>query len=112
MLIPERATNIVAIDAGDIHTVALRNDGRTVYWSDEPGGGSIEGPTRTNLVAIACSSGSDPYDPLSIAVRENGSIVTAGGPFYGQLPGSNYLVRLCGHIGSVTFPPGLTNVGT
>ncbi len=89
--IPERTTNIVAIAAGDYHSVALTLDGRAVCWGDNAHGQvtgrpSTSSPTSTNgsppgladVIAIAAGG----YHTM--ALRRDGTVIAWGDNVYGQ----------------------------
>jgi hypothetical protein len=88
VLIPTNATNVVAIAAGDLHSLALTTDGRVVGWGagtfvadpfDAANLGQVLIPTNaTNVVAIAAGG------RHSLALRADGTVVGWGNNSYGQ----------------------------
>ena len=68
---------MVAIAAGDYHSLALRADGTVVGWGGSNGQISIP-PGATNVVAIAARG----YDGL--ALRADGTIIGWGAGSAGQ----------------------------
>jgi hypothetical protein len=82
--VPGGLSNVVAIAAGDIFSVALKNDGNLVKW-----GGRPDIPTAvSNVVAIAAGGGH------MLALKSGGTIASWGANYYGQSD----------------IPPGLQNV--
>jgi hypothetical protein len=91
--VPPRATNVVALAAGDIHCLALRADGTVVAWgANEYNAGETNVPSGlSNVVSIAAGS------THSLALRSDGTLA-AWGQIYFQF-GVN-----------ITVPPAATNV--
>ena len=85
--VPLSATNVIAIAAGDKHSLALKSDGKVLGWGLAPA--SVPPTTLSNVVAIAAGLGQ------SMALRSNGTVFAWGAPRY----------SLCTNV-----PPGLTNV--
>jgi len=77
--IPAAATNVVAMAAGDVHLLALREDGRVVSWGT---GDSTVPDDATNVVAIAVEG----LSGGCLALRQDGTIVVWGGA--GAPPGN------------------------
>ncbi len=85
--IPADLTNVIALDGGAIHSLALKSDGSVVAWR----GDSIRTNVPIDLTnAVAVSAG----NWGSLALRENGTIAAWGN--YSQ--------------GQTNIPPGLNNV--
>src|SRR5437660_2646938 len=86
--LPQGLTNIVAIAAGGIHSLALSSDGTVVSWGFNGSGQTNVPPGLSNVVAISAG-----YN-FSAAIKSDGTVV-----------GWNWL-------GSIPFftPPGLSNV--
>jgi hypothetical protein len=83
--IPTDLNNVVAIAAGDFHSLALKQDGTVVGW----GRNWLDAPADlTNVTAIAAGVAH------SLALKNDGTVVAWGANFYGQS----------------TVPPGLTGV--
>ena len=78
--IPSEATNIIAIAAGDNHSLALRADGRIIGWgAGGPGAGGTDAKGQTiipdnatNLVAIGAGY------RHSLALRADGAVIVWG----------------------------------
>ncbi|HZI32561.1 MAG TPA: hypothetical protein VFF11_09475, partial [Candidatus Binatia bacterium] len=96
-VVPAGLSNVVAIAAGAIHTLALKADGTVVAWgagkTNDPDGGinfgqSIVPAGLSNVVAIAAGLFH------SVALKADGTVVVWGGNVYGQ----------------TDVPPGLDNV--
>lgn len=51
--IPANLTNVVAIAAGDSHSVALKSDGTVVAWGDDYDGQATVPVGLSNVVAVA-----------------------------------------------------------
>ncbi len=71
-MVPEGLTNVVAIAAGEYHSLALRNDGTIVAWGQNAHAQTSVPPTLTNVVAIAAASAHN------IALLHNGMVATFG----------------------------------
>jgi len=52
--IPPGLTNVVAIDAKELHSLDLKSDGTVVGWRYNVGGESTVSASLPNVVAIAC----------------------------------------------------------
>jgi hypothetical protein len=72
--VPPGLSNVVAVAAGALHSVALRADGTVVVW----GGSSRTGEPNIppGLIKVA---GIDANGNLTLALRENGTVVGWGG---------------------------------
>lgn len=76
--VPCTATNVISCVGGDLHWLALRDDGNVVGWGsdtwccDEYYGQATVPPEATNVIGIAAGSAH------SLAVREDGSVVKWG----------------------------------
>ena len=81
-------TNVVAIAAGDDHSLALKADGTVVGWGDNFYGEITIPAGLTNVVAIAAGG----YH--SLALKADGTVVGWGDNNYGE----------------INIPAGLTNV--
>jgi Regulator of chromosome condensation (RCC1) repeat len=72
--VPPDATNVIAIDGGEHHSLALRADHSVIAWGSQ----STVPPEATNVVAIsACESN-------NLALRADGTVVAWGDNAYGQ----------------------------
>ena len=70
--VPESATNVVEISAGDGHTLALRRDGTVVAWGYNNGGQTTVPASATNVVQVSAGA----YH--SVALRADGTLVPWG----------------------------------
>ena len=77
---PASATNVVALAAGDNHSLALRADGTLVAWGENGDGQITIPPSATNVVAIAAGK----YH--SMVVKADGTILAWGRSDDGVLP--------------------------
>lgn len=82
-------TNIIAIAAGDSHSLALTMDGRVVAWGDNSLGQTNVPSTLSNVVALA-RGGSESANHC-LALKADGKAVAWGSNSYGQtnLPGGS-----------------------
>ncbi len=108
----KRLTNIIDIAGGEEHTLALKNDG-TVWawgynWDGQLGDGTQSNPIRipkqiislTKIVAIASG------DDHNIVIKNDGTILTWGKNFSGQLGNGTYSPG----VYTPTMVDGLTDV--
>jgi hypothetical protein len=70
--------DVVAVAAGESHSVALRSDGSVVEWGLDHGGRTTVVPTLSSVVGVAAG-----YDH-SLAVKADGTVVAWGATNYGQ----------------------------
>src|SRR6185436_15783800 len=85
--IPPEATNVIAIAAGTVHTLALRANGTVVAWGIGFNGEEVVPASATNVVAITAA------DRSSLAVRADGATVGWGaGPV--AVPDSAYVLNV------------------
>jgi alpha-tubulin suppressor-like RCC1 family protein len=76
-------TNVVAISAGLVHTVALKDDGSVVGWgADDSGQTTVPVPARSGVLGIAAG------DYHTVAVKNDGSVVAWGANSVGQVTGT------------------------
>ena len=76
--LPIGTTDIVALAAGEDHTLALRRNGTVVAWGDNSLGQNDVPPSLSNVVALA-AGGSH-----SLALRANGMVIAWGDNSRGQ----------------------------
>jgi len=76
--VPETATNLIMISAGERHNLALRADGTVVGWGDNLFGQAYPPSTAVNIVSIAAGAGH------SLALAANGKVIAWGDNSYGQ----------------------------
>ena len=87
---PAGLRNVVAIAAGDDHSLALKADGTVVAWGNSEFGDTTVPPGLTNVVAITGYASGTHH----LALRGDGTVVAWGNNQFGE----------------TTIPPGLTNV--
>ena len=75
---PAGLTNVVAIAAGNYHSLALRYDGTVVAWGDDSAGQTNVPPGLSNVVAVAAGGFH------SVALKNDGTIVAWGDDTAGQ----------------------------
>lgn len=80
LFVPDGLTNVIAVDAGEYHSLALMQDGHVAAWS---WGANAYGETNvpldlTNAVAVAAGNYS------SLALRDDGTTTAWGNNEYGQ----------------------------
>jgi len=76
-------TNLVAIDAGEIHTVGLHEDG-TVSAIGNRGSGQCDVTGWSDIVAISAG------DYYTVGLRSDGTVLSVGGNYYGQCSVENW----------------------
>ncbi len=76
--VPDGLSDVIAIAAGESHSLALRGDGRVVAWGDDYAGQARVPKGLTNVVAIAAGG------RHSLALRDDGSVVAWGDDYEGQ----------------------------
>lgn len=86
--IPADLTDVVAIDAGAIHSLALRSDGTVIAWGDNTRGQTSVPVGLSDVVAISAGS----Y--YNLALKGDGTVSAWGENTWGQ----------------ATVPPGLSEV--
>jgi alpha-tubulin suppressor-like RCC1 family protein len=86
--IPPGLSNVVAIAAGETHSLALRSDRTVVAWGNNGLNQATVPPAATNVVSIAAG------DAHSVALRADGTVVAWGFNTNGQ----------------ATVPAGLANI--
>ncbi|MGD0208940.1 MAG: immunoglobulin domain-containing protein [Verrucomicrobiota bacterium] len=86
--VPTGMTNIIAVAAGYLHSLALRADGTVVAWGDNSAGESSIPPSATNVVSISAG-----YN-FSAVLKADGEVIVWGYDAEGQ----------------TNMPSGLTNV--
>jgi hypothetical protein len=97
-------TNVIAVSAGGYHAMALNGNGTVADWGMEISPVPLG---LTNIVAIAAG-----FDPNSLALRNDGTLVTWGGNDYGvsspPLGLNNVVAIAAGYVHSLA----LRNDGT
>lgn len=76
--VPATATNIMAIAAGQWHSLALKKDGTVIAWGYNDSGQTTVPPSATEVVAIACGRSHN------LALRGDGNIIAWGYNGLGQ----------------------------
>ena len=71
--------SVIAIAAGDVHTVALKNDGSVVAW-----GGNTSGQSTIPVAAMSGVTGIAAGFFHTVALKNNGTVVVWGDNSYGQ----------------------------
>lgn len=77
--VPANLADVVFIAAGDVHSLALKNDGTVVGWGNN-GSGQIDIPIGLSQV-IAVAAG----DRHSLALKADGTVVGWGANYAGQI---------------------------
>jgi hypothetical protein len=76
--VPPNLTNVTAISAGPMHTLALKSDGTVIGWGYSPDGETNVPSGLSNVVAIAAGGGH------SLALKSDGTVIAWGLNDYGQ----------------------------
>ena len=76
---PDGLTGVVAVAAGNYHTLALKSDGTVVGWGDDTYGQTDVPSSLTNGVVAIAAGG---YQ--SLALKSDGTVVGWGGCGYGE----------------------------
>jgi alpha-tubulin suppressor-like RCC1 family protein len=76
--VPETATNILMIAAGDRHNLAVRADGEIIGWGDDNYGQASPPSSATNIVAVAAGQNH------SLALTADGKVLAWGDNSFGQ----------------------------
>jgi hypothetical protein len=75
-------SNVVAIAAGDVHSLALKSDGTVVAWGDNLAGECTVPPGLTGVIAIAAAGVYDDWEGRSLgrslALKSDGTVVAWG----------------------------------
>lgn len=87
-VVPNGLTNLQAVTAGYLHSLALKSDGKVIAWGSNNLGQTNTFSAATNVVAIACGYA------YNLALRSNGTLAAWGSS----------------QNGATTIPAGLTNV--
>ena len=77
--VPPTATNVVAVAAGFLHSLALRSDGTVIGWGDNSYGQVNVPAGLTNVTAIAAG------DYHGLALKRDGTVLAWGDNSEGQL---------------------------
>jgi hypothetical protein len=75
--VPSTATNVIAIAAGSLHSLALRADGTVIQW----GTGLTSSPVPTNLNNVVAISAALTHN---LALRADGTVVNWGSYYTGK----------------------------
>ena len=107
--VPYGLSNVVAIAAGNYHTVALKSDGTVVAWERNDIGESSVPEGLSNVVAIAAGYAH------TVALKQDGTMVAWGYNFFGQstVPtGLNDVVKIAAGFNHIVvigrLPPSIT----
>ncbi len=73
-----RETNLVAVSAGNLHNLGLRENGTVYAWGDNTYGQTNVPVGLTNIIAVAAGTSH------SLALREDGRVIAWGWNAYGQ----------------------------
>ncbi|HXJ58166.1 MAG TPA: hypothetical protein VNU68_16035, partial [Verrucomicrobiae bacterium] len=124
-VVPPDLSNVVALAAGEYHSMALRSDGTVRAWGQDING-DLTNTSGLNAIAAIATSG---YH--SLALRSNGTVVAWGRNWTGETDvpeGLSNVVAIAaglrhsmalrgdgtvvawGQAGATNTPPGLTNV--
>jgi hypothetical protein len=77
-IVPWGLTDVVAIGAGEYHSLAVRRNGKVMAWGDNSQGQCSVSPELTNVVAVAGGGGH------SLALRADGTVAAWGADWNGQ----------------------------
>jgi alpha-tubulin suppressor-like RCC1 family protein len=78
MDVPSTASNLVAIAAGEFHSLGLDLNGAVIAWGKNQSGQATVPPEATNVVAVAGGS------EHSVALRDDGTVIAWGANWGGQ----------------------------
>jgi uncharacterized repeat protein (TIGR01451 family) len=92
-------TNIIAIGAGDVHSVAARADGTVWSWGNNGYGQLGDGSTTRRLTAVQVTGLSDVVavaagENHSVALKQDGTVWAWGNNSYGQLGDGYWAQRI------------------
>jgi alpha-tubulin suppressor-like RCC1 family protein len=77
-IVPNNLSNVVAIAAGEFHSLAVKSDGRIVLWGDNSQGQCTPPPNLTNVVAAAGGGAH------TLALKSDGTVAAWGANWNGQ----------------------------
>jgi hypothetical protein len=101
--VPPSLSNVVAVSAGYLHSVALCSDGTVTAWGDDTFGQTDVPPGLSNIVAIAAGNFH------TLALSSNGNIVGWGDDSLNQLEvpvGVNNAIDVaCGYYHGLALVP-------
>ena len=92
-------TNIIAIGAGDVHSIAARADGTVWAWGNNGYGQLGDGSTTRRLTAVQVTGLSDVVavaagENHSVALKQDGTVWAWGNNSYGQLGDGYWAQRI------------------
>jgi hypothetical protein len=76
--VPSGLSDVMAIDAGNMHTVALKGDGTVVAWGANESGQTMVPVGLSEVAAIAAGF------RFTVALKQDGTVVAWGSNFYGE----------------------------
>lgn len=104
---PAGLTDVVAVEAGEVHTLALRSNGEVVAWGRNYGtGAEIVPDGLTDVVAISTKLGHN------LALRSDGTVVAWGSNSHGQATVPNGLEGVVAIAAGGSHSLALTDQGT
>jgi len=103
---PDAREGIVAIAAGYLHTVALKNDGTVVAWGNNSGGQATVPAGLTGVTAIAAGG------THTVALKNDGTVVAWGNNSGGQATVPAGLTGVTAIVAGGTHTVALKNDGT
>lgn len=97
-------TNLVAVAAGSLFTIGIRNDGTVAAWGSGMATNTPAG--LSNVVAVAAG------DYHAVALKEDGTVVVWGDDFYGEAEVPDGLTNVISIAASALYTLALRNDGT
>ena len=83
--IPAGLSGVTAIEAGQVHSLALKSDGTVVGWGTDPLGSGAETPPAGLIDVTAISAGGGLGLSHSLGLKSDGTVVAWGNNLLGQL---------------------------
>ncbi len=99
-------TNLIQISAGELHNLALREEGTVLGWGDDFYGAATVPSGLSNVVAVSAGSAH------SLALKKDGTISGWGSNTYGQRQAPADATNLIGIAAGKYHSLGLRNSGT